>query len=72
VAKADEYRQYAQECMDSARVATNEAMRRQFMELAQLWLETAAKIEAGVEQGRVDGPETEPFAYRPAQKPAAK
>jgi hypothetical protein len=40
-----EYREYAQQCMDSARVATSDAARVQFLELAQLWLSTATKIE---------------------------
>jgi hypothetical protein len=42
---ADEYRKYAQECMDSARVATLDAARVQFLELAQLWLSAATQIE---------------------------
>lgn len=42
---ASEYRQYARECMDSARVATSDDIRMQFLELAQLWLAAAAKIE---------------------------
>jgi hypothetical protein len=42
---AAEYRQCAQECMDSARIATSEAARTQFLELAQLWLAAAAQVE---------------------------
>jgi hypothetical protein len=42
---ASEYRQYAQECMDSARIATADAVRMQFLELAQLWLAAAARLE---------------------------
>jgi hypothetical protein len=42
---ADEYRQYAQECIDSARSATSDAMQAQFLELAQLWLTAAAQME---------------------------
>jgi hypothetical protein len=42
---AAEYRKYAQECMDSARVATSDTARVQFLELAQLWLSTATQIE---------------------------
>jgi hypothetical protein len=42
---AAEYRQYAQECVDSARSATSDAMRTQFLELAQLWLTAAVQVE---------------------------
>ena len=35
---AAEYRQYAQECVASARSATSDAVRTQFLELAKLWL----------------------------------
>jgi hypothetical protein len=38
-----EYRQYAQECMDSARSANSVAVRTQFLELAQLWLAAATE-----------------------------
>ena len=31
--------------MDSARIATSEAARTQFLELAQLWLAAAAQVE---------------------------
>jgi hypothetical protein len=39
---AFEYRQYARECMDSARDATSEAARTQFLDIAKLWLTAAA------------------------------
>jgi hypothetical protein len=39
------YRQYAQERMDSARVATSEAARVQFLELAQLWMAAADQMD---------------------------
>jgi hypothetical protein len=42
---AAKYREYAQECMDSARVAMSGATRLQFLELAQLWLSTAIQME---------------------------
>jgi hypothetical protein len=40
-----EYRQYARECMDSARAANSEAVRTQFLELAQLWLSAATEVD---------------------------
>jgi hypothetical protein len=39
---AAEYRQYAQECIDSARSATSDAVRTQFLEL---WLTAAVQVE---------------------------
>jgi hypothetical protein len=42
---ASDYRKYAQECMDSARIATSKAVRVQFLELAQLWLAAATQVE---------------------------
>jgi hypothetical protein len=49
---ADEYRQYDQECIDSARSATSDAMQTQFLELAQLWLTAAAQVELLKGNGR--------------------
>jgi hypothetical protein len=40
-----QYREYAQECIDSARTATSQAVRVQFLELAQLWLAAATHAE---------------------------
>jgi hypothetical protein len=42
---AAQYRQYAQECMDSARIASSEATRTQFLELAKLWLAAAVQVD---------------------------
>jgi len=42
---ATEYRQYAQECMVSAREATSDPIRKQFLDLATLWMTAAARIE---------------------------
>jgi hypothetical protein len=50
---AAEYRQYAQECMDSARAANSEEVRTQFLELAQLWLASATALELG--NGKTSG-----------------
>jgi hypothetical protein len=47
---AAEYRKYAQECMDSARTATSDEARAQFLELAKLWLSAAVQIDV-----RTDG-----------------
>jgi hypothetical protein len=38
---AAEYRKYANECIESAEVATSEAARMQFLELSYLWMVAA-------------------------------
>ena len=43
---ATEYRQYAHECMESARGAVPEPVRKQFLDLAKLWM-AAAEREDG-------------------------
>lgn len=57
---AIEYRQYARECMDSARAATSEPVRQQFLEIAKLWLTAAARMDTPLVSakeiiGKVDG-----------------
>jgi hypothetical protein len=63
VSTAAEYRQNAQECIEGARQAANDAIRKQFLDLAKLWMIAADKMDAGEvlpddseEFGRVDGP----------------
>jgi hypothetical protein len=48
MSKSSEYRQYARECIESARTATTEEVRRQFLELAKVWTTAAAQIDNGV------------------------
>lgn len=60
---ASDYRQYAQECMDSARVAISDAVRTQFLELAQLWMAAASRAEM-----KANGKTTWPIESRPDQK----
>lgn len=48
MATASEYRQYARECVDSARDATTDPARDQFLELAKLWLTAAARMDVQV------------------------
>jgi hypothetical protein len=43
---AVEYRQYAQECIQSARDATNDTVRKQFLDLAKLWMTAADRLDA--------------------------
>ena len=42
---AAEYRRYAEECVESARSATSDDVRIQFLELAKLWLAAATQLE---------------------------
>lgn len=46
---AAEYRQYAQECIESARSATVDSVRKQFLDIAKLWLMAADKVDVGVD-----------------------
>jgi hypothetical protein len=48
MSKANEYRQYASEAMESAKSATAEDVRKQFLDLARLWLTAAQQIDDGV------------------------
>ena len=42
---ATQYRDYAQECIDSARDAKSDAVRQQFLDLAKLWLTAAERAD---------------------------
>ena len=53
-----EYRRYAHECMENARVATSDPIRKQFLDLAALWMTAAARMEvpsAPVQPNKMDG-----------------
>jgi|KBSMisStaDraftv2_1062788.scaffolds.fasta_scaffold757974_3 hypothetical protein len=41
-----EYRQYAQECIESAWAAESEAIRQTFLDIAKLWMMAAARIDS--------------------------
>ncbi len=43
---ANEYRRYAKECIDSAREALSESVRKQFFDLAKLWMTAAERMDA--------------------------
>jgi hypothetical protein len=43
---ASEYRQYAQECIQSAREAHSAAVRKQFLDLAKFWMAAAERMDA--------------------------
>jgi hypothetical protein len=43
--KAEEYRQYARECLETAANATTEHQRRQFLDMARAWTLAALRLE---------------------------
>jgi hypothetical protein len=48
MADANEYRQYADECLESARTATTEDVRNQFLDLAKMWMTAAQQLDDGI------------------------
>ena len=49
MSKADEYRQFANDCIAWARIAISHDQREQFLELAKKWLSDAESIDQGIE-----------------------
>ncbi len=45
----DEYRQFANDCIVWARIATSADQREQFLELAKKWMSDAESIDQGIE-----------------------
>jgi hypothetical protein len=45
---ADDFRQYAQECIESARVSESHAIRVNFLNMAKTWILAAAQIDDGL------------------------
>jgi hypothetical protein len=45
---ADEYRQFANDCIVWARIATSDDQREQFLELAKKWMSEAESIDQGI------------------------
>ena len=45
--KADDFRQYAQECIVSARESKSDVIREDFLNLAKSWIIAAAQIDGG-------------------------
>src|SRR5262249_1417161 len=46
--KADEYRQFADDCIVWARIAISDDQRDQFLELAKKWMQDAEMIDQGI------------------------
>ena len=49
---ARDFRQYADECLDSAKTAKSDKDRRSFLQLAETWLKAAAQSETANMRGR--------------------
>ena len=47
MSKTDEYRQFANDCIVWARIATSDDQREQFLELAKKWMNDAESIDQG-------------------------
>jgi hypothetical protein len=43
---ANEYRRYAKECIDCAREAKSDRVRKRFLDLAKLWMTSAERMDA--------------------------
>ena len=50
MSKTDEYRQFANDCIVWARIATSDDQREQFLELAKKWISDAESIDQGIER----------------------
>jgi hypothetical protein len=48
MSKADEYRQFADDCIVWARIAISDDQRDQFLELAKKWMQDAEMIDQGI------------------------
>ncbi len=48
MADSNEYRQYATECLESARTATTEEVRKHFLDLAKMWMTAAQQLDDGI------------------------
>ncbi len=62
---AKRYREYADECMGSAKTAKSDKDRRSYLQMAETWLKAAAKFEKARRAGRV------PSAPQITQDPSA-
>jgi len=47
MSKQDECRQYAGECIESAKTATDDAARKQYLDLAKQWMTAAQQMDDG-------------------------
>jgi hypothetical protein len=45
VSTSDDFRRYAGECLESAKHATDDIVRKRFLELAKLWMTAASQLD---------------------------
>ena len=57
MSKTDEYRQFANDCIVWARIATSDDQCEQFLELAKEWMSDAESIDQGIELRRAKASE---------------
>ena len=57
MSKTDEYRQFANDCIVWARIATSDDQREQFLELAKEWMSDAESIDQGIDLRRAKASE---------------
>jgi hypothetical protein len=57
MSRADEYRQFANDCIVWARIATSEYQHEEFLKLANKWMNDAESIDQGIELGRAKASE---------------
>ena len=57
MSKTDEYRQFANDCIVWARIATSDDQREQFLELAKGWMSDAEGIDQGIDLRRAKASE---------------
>jgi hypothetical protein len=50
MSSASEFREFARECLDWARTARSEQERAIFMQMAQTWIEPAARLGSAIEK----------------------
>ncbi len=65
MSKTDEYRQFANDCIVWARIATSDDQREQFLELAKKWMSDAESIDRGIELRPKEAAKASEMAGRP-------
>ena len=67
MSKQDEYRQYASEAIESARIATSDAVRKHFLDLAKMWMTAAQQMDDGT--AHLNGEDTDLSKSQQASRP---
>ena len=64
MSKADEYRQFADDCIAWARIAISDGQRDQFLELAKKWMQEAEMIDQNIKVLRANKAKASEMAGR--------